>query len=118
MDKFQTVRVERLAADIAIVRVIKKIAGKRMTDIAHMYPDLMGSAGIKLQADVGEIFLFVIGEKFVMSSGSFTMFKVNTAQDGRIFCQSNGGINDALFFCLAADNSPVLSVDLSVEHLV
>ena len=88
-----------------------------MTDIAHMYPDLMGSAGIKLQADVGEIFLFVIGEKFVMSSGSFTMFKVNTAQDGRIFCPSMGASMMPSFY-LAADNSPVLSVDLSVEHLV
>ncbi len=36
MDKFQSIRVEWLAADIAVVRIIEKITGKRMTDIAHM----------------------------------------------------------------------------------
>ena len=118
MDKFQSIRVEWLAADIAVVRIIEKITGKRMTDIAHMDPYLMSPAGIQLQTDIRKILFFIIGEKTVMCSGCLTIFKVNTAQDSRVFCSSYWGINDALFFCLSTDNRTELSVDLPVEHLV
>ena len=84
MDKFQSIRVEWLAADIAVVRIIEKITGKRMTDIAHMDPDLMSPAGIQLQTDIRKILFFIIGEKTVMCSGCLTIFKVNTAQDSRV----------------------------------
>lgn len=97
MDKFQSIRVEWLAADIAVVRIIEKITGKRMTDIAHMDPYLMSPAGIQLQTDIRKILFFIIGEKTVMCSGCLTIFKVNTAQDSRVFCSSYWGINDALF---------------------
>ena len=66
MDKFQSIRVEWLAADIAVVRIIEKITGKRMTDIAHMDPDLMSPAGIQFQTDIRKILFFIIGEKTVM----------------------------------------------------
>ena len=78
MDKFQSIRVEWLAADIAVVRIIEKITGKGMTDIAHMDPDLMSPAGIQLQTDIRKILFFIIGKKMVMGSGCLTIFKVNT----------------------------------------
>ena len=43
MGKGQTVRMKRLTLDIRIIRIVKEVTRKRMTDIFHMDTNLMGT---------------------------------------------------------------------------
>ena len=42
--------VERLPGDQTVIRIVEKIAGKRVTNGLHMDPDLMGPPGFQMKA--------------------------------------------------------------------
>ena len=51
MDEFQLEGMQRLAFDDAVIRIVEKIPWKRVSDVLHMHPDLMGTAGFQVKFD-------------------------------------------------------------------
>ena len=47
MDKVKPEGVERLPVYKAVIRMVEKISGKRVADMGHMNPYLVGSPGMK-----------------------------------------------------------------------
>ena len=68
--------VERLeAGDMAVVRVVEKVARQRVADGGHVHPNLMGPAGLKAQTHQREIPLAVVQEAAVVGAGRFPCSK-------------------------------------------
>ena len=49
--KFQLEGMQRLAFDNAVIRIVEKIPGKRVPDVLHVHPDLVGAAGFQVKLD-------------------------------------------------------------------
>ncbi len=50
---------ERLPVYKAVIRMVEKISGKRVADVVHMNPYLVGSSRVQSQADIGKIILLL-----------------------------------------------------------
>ena len=83
MDKVKPEGVERLPVYKAVIRMVEKISGKRVADMGHMNPYLVGSSRVQSQADIGKIIFAVVGKLCKMGTGIFAVFKVCLAHDGR-----------------------------------
>lgn len=59
MDKVKPEGVERLPVYKAVIRMVEKISGKRVADMGHMNPYLVGSSRVQSQADIGKIILLL-----------------------------------------------------------
>ena len=49
--KFQLEGMQRLAFDNAVIRIVEKISWKRVPDVLHVHPNLVGTTGFQVKFD-------------------------------------------------------------------
>ena len=49
MNEFQLIGMQRLPADDAVIRMIKVVTRKGITQVFHVYPDLVGPACLQMK---------------------------------------------------------------------
>lgn len=118
MDKVKPEGVERLPVYKAVIRMVEKISGKRVADMGHMNPYLVGSSRVQSQADIGKIIFAVVGKLCKMGTGIFAVFKVCLAHDGRAGNPCDGDCDGPFGGKVSADNCPVFPADLPLYHLI
>lgn len=74
MSEFQLKRVERLTFEAIIYRMVQIIRRKRMADVSHMHPNLMGAPGFKMNFQK-RMFVFDF-QSFIVSDSRFSAKKV------------------------------------------
>lgn len=110
--------MERLPVYKAVIRMVEKISGKRVADMGHMNPYLVGSSRVQSQADIGKIIFAVVGKLCKMGTGIFAVFKVCLAHDGRAGNPCDGDCDGSFGGKVSADNCPVFPADLPLYHLI
>ena len=118
MDKVKPEGVERLSVYKAVIRMVEKISGKRVADMGHMNPYLVGSSRVQSQADIGKIIFVVVGKLCKMGTGIFAVFKICLAHDGRAGKPCDGDCDGSFGGKVSADNCPVFPADLPLYHLI
>ncbi len=51
MGEFQLVGVQGLALYDAVIRIVEKISWKRVPDVLHVHPNLVGTTGFQVKFD-------------------------------------------------------------------
>ena len=116
MGKFKLERVEGLAGDPVVNRIVKIISGKGMPDILHVNPDLVGTPCFQMKLCQRK--LFAQSKPFLVGDCTFSGFKINFPFDGRTFHPGNGSVYGAFCGQDSFYESKIGAPDLPVCHLL
>ena len=118
MGQAQVSRVQGLALDITVIRIVKKVARQRVADIFLMNADLVRPSCLEEQADERQVRVFVVGQSFVVGHCRLAQFWFRDPFNGGTVLSGDGNVDGSGGFSAAAYDGGVFPVDAVVLYLI
>ena len=116
MFKIQLPGMQRLSGKTAVIRVVKKITRKRMSDVFHVDPDLMGAS--RFQTKLCERIAVPECETSEMGDCFFTVLIIDLPLNGGTRTAPDRSADGSALGESAGHDGQIGTVNLPVDHLL
>ena len=109
--------MEGLPLKVPVIGAVEEISRQGMTDMPHVYPDLVCAAGVQPDAKQGISTVWGNGHPCKMSDGRITVYGIDTPFDNGTGLAADGGVDGATLGCQPLYDSQIFPVDVPFLHL-